>query len=267
MSDEEEKKYEITSDSNEFESDDDFGDFEEGEIIDNVGNKDSLELEDNTNIYKNGNMKVFNGDFESYKDNVIDLVNKMIGKSDKDKTSEDDSAAKCFQFDDRSNKIFDRLVNEETPFQSIIWKKTMIYKQLMLNLDIPTDTEPVKRNSESASSNFKVIYDVETISNNPELSRLIKNIPKFDTLDIDKKSEIYSKRINETDSQIEEIINISKNDDISLRTLITAKNELLELLSIWNEKLHDVKVDNELFTSYVENIIGNTQKFRRASKH
>lgn len=153
----------------------------------------------------------------------------------------------------------------------------MIFKQLMLNLDIPIEkTNPVSTSSAKSKQNnnnmeFHDLYEFQkAVKEDSDLEKIIKQVPEFKSLGIEKNSDEFIRKISDTTDILskaqDQIDNIEDENEQNLIKLVNTKKELLELLSIWDEKIEDLRVDNELFSSYVENLIGNTQKFRRSSK-
>lgn len=259
------------------ESDDDFGDFEEGEF------EEVKVLPEPTTIEPTSGgelIDVYNGDYESQKSKIDQLVNNIFLISPN--TDNDDILDKAngdsitYKFDERAQKIFQRLISEDDEYiRAMIWKKSMIYKQLLLNLGIPEysytpKTTPRPINAQHSNTEFKNMYDLmNSLSLNSDFENLLKQVPDFNDLNIDKNSNEFLERINNSESTISnakiklESKGETEGEEDYLEALITVKMELLNLVAIWDEKMKDIKADNVLFSSYVENLIGNTQKKRR----
>ena len=45
--------------------------------------------------------------------------------------------------------------------------------------------------------------------------------------------------------------------------LVKIKEKLLEMVSCWDKRVSEVQTDSDIFSEYVENLVGNTQKLRR----
>ena len=146
----------------------------------------------------------------------------------------------------------------------------MIYKQVLLNLEIEPRAHVTyaKRQLPSANGSrkeFKNLYDfLKSSSTNAELDKLLLQVPDFSQLGIDKDGEEYNQIINNTTSTISEAKKLLRSGSVS--ELINLKERLLKLVSVWDVKSHDINEDNELFSSYVENLIGNTLKKRREKR-
>lgn len=257
-------------------SEDDFGDFEE------------VDQQEDTIPSQSDNIRIYQGTYSDNESNIkrllTNIFNDDLSDEDIDIKKSKQVTHNTFNFDERAGQIFERLKNDQdTLTGSIIWKKTMIFKQLKLNLDIPLEnmTDPKFTNSPKIKEGsketigFKDLYEFgRTLPSNCDIEKLMKQIPDFQSLDIDKTSDVYSDRLSNTVTVVQNAQDALKTDAENsdsnlkdeLKNLATIKRELLELVSVWDEKIKDTKVDNDLFSSYVENIIGNTQKFRRINK-
>lgn len=261
-------------------SDDEFGDFEEVDQADeDIPRPPPTPLPE----LKQGKVIVpYNGDFNGNASNISCLVDKIFqGIPNEEKTTDPKNViiTEHFEFDDREGKIFDQLITDDLPSTHIIWKKSMIFKQCMLNLDIPLDhinkitgvvTQPKGSNS-NTTTEFSDLYKIDkSMMENPELDILLKQVPNFKSLNIIKNSEELTTMLTNTTAVIttahQQLKEEAYDETAYLMELTKTKKTLLDLLSIWNEKIEDTKADNELFSSYVENLIGNTQKFRRVNK-
>jgi hypothetical protein len=258
------------------ESDDDFGAFEEGDFEEPVAAQ-LQPIIDNNN--QDELLTVYNGDYYSKKSKIDTILNNIFNDVDEEVNQ---SNTDTFQFDERSRKIFERLITEEDEYISaLIWKKSMIFKQLLLNLDIPEPTitsKPVtKRPSLSIGGDqLKNMYDLmNSVSLNDNFGKLLAEVPQFEDLNINKNSEEFLNINNNTSTIISKAkIKIKENEQQDqpidnkeyLTGLVIMKKELLRLVSIWDERMKDTKADNDLFSSYVENLIANTQKKRREKR-
>ncbi|GAV28253.1 hypothetical protein PMKS-001723 [Pichia membranifaciens] len=260
--------------------DDEFGDFEEVDQIESTEEKIVLspKLE--------GQVSPYDGDYRKNEESMTHLLGNIFNEIADTKLPTKElaidgtppSTNQKFVFNERASKVFDQLISDDdrlTPH--IIWRKSMIFKQLMLNLNIPIENinqisgNVPQTSSTNSSTEFRDLYDREnTINVNSELENLLAQVPDFTSLGIDKKSEILTDKITNTTSIItaahHTIRKHSEDDEGYLVELVAVKKNLLNLLSVWDEKMGDIRADNELFSSYVENLIGNTQKFRRVSK-
>lgn len=260
-------------------SDDEFGDFEE---VDQEEDTEEHVIENiSLSIHPDEIITAYNGDYSGNEKGILGIINMIfegISSSTSLKTSSDKAQhSDKFEFDERADKIFDQLIIDDKPQQHLMWKKSMIFKQLMLNLDIPVEDinhitgTTLRPNSNSNISEFSDLYEFErAIKENVDLEKLLKQIPEFKSMGIEKNGDIYNQKLTDTpivisDAQAQ-INEQSQDEEKYLVSLMNTKKQLLELLSIWDERLSDTRVDNELFSSYVENLIGNTQKFRRTSK-
>lgn len=269
----------IESNNNDESEDDEFGDFEEVDQAD--ANSENL-----TKGFKLEEIKLssYDGNYKKSEDSISRLLSNIFDGIPVERSPTDDSGTNTAAKDDkyilneRAAKVFAQLVADDDKFAShLIWKKSMIFKQLMLNLDIPIESinqisgSGPHTGSTNSTTEFRDLYDREnTLNVNSELEKLLKQVPDFKTTGIDKKTDEFNDRISNTTSVITDAHHIIKkqsdNDEKYLIELITIKKKLLELLSVWDERMSDIQADNDLFSSYVENLIGNTQKFRRVSR-
>ena len=269
--------------SNDFESDDEFGEF--GEFEEGNEQNDSVETEPSCSTsagpidIRQDETEIYNGDYESASEKISHLVSRMLKVTNE---AEDDTAIEedyQFKFDERAAKIFDSLVAEEDGSRRMfIWRQSMIHEQLLLNLDLSEtkhNTTTMKRDCTSAnttnSAHTRELYDFSEAADETERVQIVrKQVPEFSTLNLDKNGDEFSSILSDTDSiltQAHKLLRKEENETSdSVEKLIKTKQELLKLLSVWDERAKDVKADNELFTSYIENLIGNTQKLRRESR-
>ncbi|CAI8500420.1 unnamed protein product [Pichia kudriavzevii] len=244
------------------ESDDDFGDFEE------VDQGDSGVYSNDLSANKEGRIRSYSGNFATIAADISQNLDKIFNES---KGNSENEYKDSFLFDERADQIFNRLISEEDDYLSpFIWKQSMIYKQVLLNLEIEPRAHVTyaKRQLPSANGSrkeFKNLYDfLKSSSTNAELDKLLLQVPDFSQLGIDKDGEEYNQIINNTTSTISEAKKLLRSGSVS--ELINLKERLLKLVSVWDVKSHDINEDNELFSSYVENLIGNTLKKRREKR-
>lgn len=256
-------------------SDDEFGDFEE---VDQT--EPTVETSASPNLEHTETISIYDGNYSTNEKHITELVDDIFKRippegDENDKNNKNDNIN--FRLDQRATKIYDQLIMEEQNDQHIIWKKSMIFKQLMLNLDIPIEkttqnsTSLTKSKHNNNNTEFHDLYEFQrAVKEDSDLEKIIKQVPDFQTLGIEKNSDEFIKKISDTTDILSnaqhQIDNIEGEKEQNLIKLVNTKKELLELLSLWDEKIEDLRVDNELFSSYVENLIGNTQKFRRSSK-
>lgn len=244
------------------ESDDDFGDFEE------VDQGDSGVYSNDLSANKEGRIRSYSGNFATIAADISQNLDKIFNES---KGNSENEYKDSFLFDERADQIFNRLISEEDDYLSpFIWKQSMIYKQVLLNLEIEPRAHVTyaKRQLPSANGSRKEsknLYDfLKSSSTNAELDKLLLQVPDFSQLGIDKDGEEYNQIINNTTSTISEAKKLLRSGSVS--ELINLKERLLKLVSVWDVKSHDINEDNELFSSYVENLIGNTLKKRREKR-
>lgn len=244
------------------ESDDDFGDFEE------VDQGDSGVYSNDLSANKEGRIRSYSGNFATIAADISQNLDKIFNES---KGNSENEYKDSFLFDERADQIFNRLISEEDDYLSpFIWKQSMIYKQVLLNLEIEPRAHVTyaKRQLPSANGSRKEsknLYDfLKSSSTNAELDKLLLQVPDFSQLGIDKDGEEYNQIINNTTSTISEAKKLLRSGSVS--ELINLKERLLKLVAVWDVKSHDINEDNELFSSYVENLIGNTLKKRREKR-
>ncbi|ODV83192.1 hypothetical protein CANARDRAFT_100360 [[Candida] arabinofermentans NRRL YB-2248] len=256
--------------------DDDFGDFNE--------EFDEFEEPDHESQPVVQNQRpVDEIQFNNYSDDDKKRIYELIGSifPQKNKTNDgesiEDTQVDKFTLDERSESIYSRMIQEPHALRQINWKRSLIRRNLLLNLHIPIDLDEILPPVDK--SRFSNIYDGRTIK---EISKsreadLLQLIPKFEKLNIDdslkeKTIEGTNERINEIYSKVQPLsyYEFLANDKETLSTkleeLKLMKEELIRLASCWSKNLEDIKLDNGLFSSYVENLVGNTQKKRRQNK-
>jgi hypothetical protein len=270
--------------SNDFESDDEFGEFgefEEGnEQNDNVETEPPCSTSAGPIDIRQDEIEIYNGDYESASEKISHLVSRMLKVTPEAEEEDTTIGEACqFKFDERAAKIFDSLVAEEDGSRRMfIWRQSMIHEQLLLNLDLSEtkhNTTTMKRGCTSAnttnSAHTRDLYDFSEAADETEHVQIVrKQVPEFSTLNLDKNGDEFSRILSDTDSILTQAHNLLQKEgnetSDSVEKLIKTKQELVKLLSVWDERAKDVKADNELFTSYIENLIGNTQKLRRESR-
>lgn len=207
----------------------------------------------------------YNGDYENEKEAIDGLVSQIFGSHERESASQEYQ----FELDDRSEKIYERLIAEDHSNTGFIWKKSVIYKQMLLNLDIEeTETLTQQHRVTSAHSNgtqFQNLYDLEqTADSENDMTRIMQQVPDFKTMGTALGGDEFNNMLDSTSETLQNAKEMLVSDDIEV--LANMKNKLLLLTSVWDEHMKSVKADNELFTSYVENLIGNTQKMRREKR-
>ncbi|QPG77147.1 hypothetical protein FOA43_004551 [Brettanomyces nanus] len=239
--------------------DDDFGNFEETQ-------------------QQRRSLLEFDGDYEKHAETIGLLAQQMMKHMTllEDRTEPQNSEIKL---NDRCTSLYQRLVEQSPNSQLINWKQSFIKRQLLLNLQIPINLDELSP-PKGDSVRVPPIYGENVID---ELSleaetELLRQVPPFDSFGM-SEGEIKT-LLDDTDKEMEEVyrklqpvsyykVLAEKNPELlgaQQTKLIGIKQELLRLLACWDKKLTDDKADNKIFTSYVENLVGNTQKLRRSSK-
>lgn len=218
------------SDSETFD-DDDFGGFEEGVVVETVGD-----------AVKNSK-------------SIAALIEEIVPKV----AIEQNDAESVFKLDERSQKLFDTLLNtEDYPIQQMMWKKSMILKQLFLNLDIPV----VENTFEAHQNHWEMglEYDLQREED------IVVEVPSFDVLGLEESE--FNDLLANTDVLLASIQDMRDKGMANAEAcaLTETRQRLVKTLSAWNKHHEALKADNELFTSYIDNLVGNTQKFRRQNK-
>lgn len=237
-----------------FESDDDFGDFEE---VDEVGDV----IDDSDPVV----LLPYSGDFNHEESNIRMLIDGIFGVEERDGVGL--SRDVKFEFDERSGKIFERLIGEEEVSSGFIWKQSVIYKQMLLNLDIDEKGDDRPQSSVSVgNAQIRNMYAMDKVEEDVSVGRIKCQIPRFETLGVINGSEEFNEVIDSTTTQLDDARRLVSEEECEIDVLLSRKNELLKLASVWDERLREIQADNDLFTSYVENLIGNTQKIRREKR-
>ncbi|GME80318.1 unnamed protein product [Ambrosiozyma monospora] len=262
--------------------DDDFGDFEEEGDHDFGEFTEQVPIQENTNENQSissgsGRFSPFNSNstnagildlqqnMETSKEQINLILNDIFKNSHFPTHSEQESK---FHLSERCGTVFDRLTQEPRNLKQINWKKSLIKRQLFVSLQIPIDLDELKPVANKKKSVSK-IYDQASTKGAVD-NEILNMVPHFDTLKIDNKEKI----LKETNRTLEEYFkklqpfayyNSLPKDELQKKEseLNGIKDELLQLVSCWNKKEDELKSDNLIFSSYVENLVGNTQKMRR----
>ncbi|GMG20256.1 unnamed protein product [Ambrosiozyma monospora] len=262
--------------------DDDFGDFEEEGDHDFGDFTEEVPVQDNTNKSQSmpsGSVGISSFISNSTNARILDLQHNMETSKEQMNLILDDifktsqfpthsGQEPTFHLSERCGTVFDRLTQEPRNLKQINWKKSLIKRQLFVSLQIPIDLDELKPVANKKKSMSK-IYEQESTKRAVN-NDVLKMVPHFDTLKIDDKEKI----LKETNRTLEEYFkklqpfayyNSLPKEELQKKEseLNSIKNELLELVSCWNKKEDELKSDNLIFSSYVENLVGNTQKMRR----
>ncbi|GMM27852.1 hypothetical protein DAMA08_005680 [Martiniozyma asiatica (nom. inval.)] len=169
-----------------------------------------------------------------------------------------------FKFTDRSFELYSRLT-EDVETTHTIYKTSEIHKHLLINFGLPapkiTETSVIKGRGLGLNEIYQLKYGhLPGAKDSASKEMLLAMVPKWDTLGVIE--EEFKIIIADTDK----VINTPIDDNSNVENLIYRKERLLRLLSAWNHQYDILKQDNELFTNYIENLVGNTQKLRRLNK-
>ncbi|KAH3668405.1 hypothetical protein OGAPHI_002159 [Ogataea philodendri] len=180
---------------------------------------------------------------------------------------------KTFDLDQRCQDVYSRLVHPPMNVRQVNWKRSLLRRKLLVSLGIPIDLDEVLPSV--AGAKMSKLYDQSALQGlqnnvNAELETRISQV----SVDETRKDEILSS----SDSVLESIHSrvqpksfyqaAAERGDIQEKTkeLENVRDELLKLAACWNLRLEDLKQDNEIYSMYVENLVGNTQKRRREEK-
>lgn len=258
-----------SDDSDDFDSDE-FGDFEGGEDEqeETIESKEPLK-----ETFR------YDGDYSSHANEIEALVKRIMNfdiKSEEEEKPE--SEVHGIVLDDRCQKTYARLMEKPHNLQQLNWKKSFIRRQLLLNLQIPIDLDEVSDRTQQQLEESRRKYKEDIEERKAIQKRLELQILPFKDVGISK--EKAKTIIDDTDAKLEifyrdlqsvtyyKTLEKQKPQELkdAERRLANIKQELLVMISCWNERIKAAKADSDLFSSYVENLVGNTQKLRRDRK-
>ncbi|VUG17286.1 DEBR0S2_03136g1_1 [Brettanomyces bruxellensis] len=272
------------------EEDDDFGDFEEEESGPNKDGDDMFgDFQENefkkSDVSENANTAIelsFKEDYDPKSEVIKNLMTSMMGLENEDNSVNDtieqqdainDDYHSEIQLSERCQALYNRLTQQPSNLQQINWKKSFIRRQLLLNLQIPINLDEMapKMSENDAYPDIKLNpKDRERME-----MTLKRQIVPFNDLKI--TSEQLNIVLKNTESQIEDFYGLlqpvsyykavcEQNPDRLEREweeLVKIKEKLLEMVSCWDKRVSEVQTDSDIFSEYVENLVGNTQKLRR----
>ncbi|CAH2351060.1 hypothetical protein CLIB1423_02S11342 [[Candida] railenensis] len=172
------------------------------------------------------------------------------------------------------------------------WIKSKIRRNLLIKLGVPVNLDEVLDTTKSEQSHNDVAKTSSSASaqllekpvarhrRSSSVSELdIKwdefTIPKFQDLQINSEQEQYL--LNDTSAQLAKI-EIENLDHSSIEKLLAGSEDdidqllakyetnhakLIELSSLWQNQLNELKKDYEIFESVVQNLVGHTQRLKR----
>ncbi|ESW99486.1 hypothetical protein KL918_001579 [Ogataea parapolymorpha] len=177
------------------------------------------------------------------------------------------------QLDQRCQDVYERLTLPPMNLQQVNWKRSLLRRQLLLSLRIPIDLDEVLPSG--SKTRKSKLYDSNALAGlkNNELSQLEERIAK---LEIDK---VEKDKILESSAAVLESVHQKVQPESFYRAaaergeldskaneLESVRDELLKIACSLNLRLEELKQDNEIYSMYVENLVGNTQKRRREEK-
>ncbi|VEU23188.1 DEKNAAC104310 [Brettanomyces naardenensis] len=256
-------------------SDDDFGDFEEtgketvSEAVPSATSESESVVAEP--VESRPARLTYDGDYESHAELIQELVDRMM----KSLTVSEKTAANSSQIElnERCKDLYYRLVEQPANLQQINWKQSFIRRQLLLNLQIPINLDEVSPSKEGHSSVSNIYGDQDGLQLIE--AEVLRQVQPFESLKIDEEGR--KKVLKETGLRIEELysqlqpfsyykgVARSNEEELGehLGRLAGVKEELLKILACWDKELEEDRKDNEVFSGYVENLVGNTQKMRR----
>lgn len=196
----------------------------------------------------------YKGDYEAQSDEIGKLVEAIVQRIGPESGAGGDN----LEMSDRSKKLYQRLVDQAPNMQQIDWKRSAIRRQLLLILGLPINLDEVEPKQPEET---------------PKNEEILDRIPAFETTGLSEEER--KKVLQGTDGQIEQFygelqpssyykLSGSKPED--LKDLEQIRDTLLTMVACWDKQVDDDRRDNELFASYVENLVGNTQKLSRLPK-
>ncbi|KAG7841406.1 hypothetical protein KL942_001285 [Ogataea angusta] len=177
------------------------------------------------------------------------------------------------QLDQRCQDVYQRLTLPPVNLQQVNWKRSFLRRRLLMSLRIPIDLDEVLP-SNSKTRKAK-LYDNNALAGlkNNELSKLEERIAKLaiDKMEKDKILESSAAVLESVHQKVqpESFYRAAAERgelDSKAQELESVRDELLKIACSLNLRLEELKQDNEIYSMYVENLVGNTQKRRREEK-
>ncbi|KAG7861723.1 hypothetical protein KL939_000744 [Ogataea angusta] len=175
--------------------------------------------------------------------------------------------------DQRCQDVYQRLTLPPVNLQQVNWKRSFLRRRLLMSLRIPIDLDEVLP-SNSKTRKAK-LYDNNALAGlkNNELSKLEERIAKLaiDKMEKDKILESSAAVLESVHQKVqpESFYRAAAERgelDSKAQELESVRDELLKIACSLNLRLEELKQDNEIYSMYVENLVGNTQKRRREQK-
>ncbi|KAG7860054.1 hypothetical protein KL919_002759 [Ogataea angusta] len=175
--------------------------------------------------------------------------------------------------DQRCQDVYQRLTLPPVNLQQVNWKRSFLRRRLLMSLRIPIDLDEVlPSNSKTRKAE---LYDNNALAGlkNNELSKLEERIAKLaiDKMEKDKILESSAAVLESVHQKVqpESFYRAAAERgelDSKAQELESVRDELLKIACSLNLRLEELKQDNEIYSMYVENLVGNTQKRRREEK-
>lgn len=155
------------------------------------------------------------------------------------------------------------------------WIKLKIRHNLMVKLGVPINLDELESPGSANLKRPSIAHQRKRSINEQDIDWSLFVIPELETLEIspEKKQESITKT-NEILSRIEEdnlkntsqLFLESSSDaslDAKLAQLKANYKELIDLSSIWQDQLKELRSSQEVFESVVQNMVGYSQKLQR----
>ncbi|CDK26769.1 unnamed protein product [Kuraishia capsulata CBS 1993] len=195
----------------------------------------------------------------------IDLVMSEIFNESR---TDFDSKAKSV-IGDRCRTLLDRLVQHPKLIKPN-WRKSLVRRQLFLELGIPIDLDEIL--NPSTERTITNIYGESELSSGKfdRVHSMLKDLDLSVTMESGLKLEERTyQAVDETEMNLQtrfffEESHITEADlSAKIESMKSHKSQLLILCKEWMNRRESVKSDNAIFESYIENMVANTQRFRR----
>ncbi|KAG7730099.1 hypothetical protein KL933_001179 [Ogataea haglerorum] len=195
------------------------------------------------------------------------MIHSLLGS---DPSSE---PAADLELNQRCQDVYERLTLPPINLQQVNWKRSLLRRQLLMSLRIPIDLDEVLPSG--SKTRKSKLYDNNALAGlkNNELSRLEEQIAKLEVEKAEKD------KILESSAAVLESVHQKIQPESFYRAaaergeldgkakeLESVRDELLKIACSLNLRLEELKQDNEIYSMYVENLVGNTQKRRREEK-
>lgn len=247
--------------------DDDFGSFDEASFEEFQAPERQSEIEIK-NIQSVFGSSVFR-DHQLFLSKLDDLLDSIIPGSPQKTNGEPAMLLKA-----EASEILEKL-SKAPRLNPPNWIKLKIRRNLLIKLGVPINLDELESPNMVNVSNNSMSHNRKRSVNEQDIDWSNFTIPEFESFNVsaEKKQELLNKT-NETLSRIEED-NLNNTSQLFLESSLEASLEsklaqmkanyqqLIELCSVWQDQMKELRNSQEVYESVVQNMVGYSQKLQR----